>query len=119
MLTHSSPMPRIAPLRVGADAVWSRNAWGARLGFMHAAAQNRVPNLGAHPGVTTAGHTLWNAGLNYHTHSGPTHWLLFAKLDNLTNKLAYASTSVLIQTLGTNAPPLPGRSLKVGAQVSF
>ena len=118
-LTDNSPMPRIAPLRVGADAVWSRNAWGARLGFMHAAAQNRVPNNGAHPGITTAGHTLWNAGLNYHTHSGPTHWLWFAKLDNLTNKLAYSSTSVLTQTLGANAPPIAGRSLKVGAQVSF
>ncbi len=118
-LTHNSPMPRIAPMRLGADAVWSRHAWGARFGFMHAAAQNRVPNHGADPGITTAGHTMWNAGLNYHTHSGPTHWLLFAKLDNLTNKVAYASTSVLIQTMGANAPPLPGRSLKVGAQVSF
>ena len=118
-LTDNSPMPRIAPMRVGADAVWSRNAWGARLGFMHAAAQNRVPNNGADPGITTAGHTLWNAGLNYHTHSGPTHWLWFAKLDNLTNKLAYSSTSVLTQTLGANAPPIAGRSLKVGAQVSF
>ncbi len=118
-LTHNSYLPRIAPLRVGADAVWSRNAWGARLGFMHAAAQNRVPDNGADPGITTASHTLWNAGVNYHMHSGPTHWLLFAKLDNLTNKLAYSSTSVLTQTLGANAPPLAGRSLKVGAQVSF
>jgi iron complex outermembrane receptor protein len=118
-LTHNSPMPRIAPMRVGADAVWSRNAWGARFGFMHAAAQNRVPNNGADPGITTAGHTLWNAGLSYHTHSGPTHWLLFAKLDNITNKLAYSSTSVLTQTMRDNAPPIAGRSLKVGAQVSF
>ena len=118
-LTHNSPMPRIAPMRVGADAVWSRNAWGARLGFMQAAAQNRVPNNGTHPGITTAGHTLWNAGLNYHTHSGPTHWLLFAKLDNLTNKLAYSSTSVLTQTMRDNAPPIAGRHLKLGAQVSF
>ena len=118
-LTHKSYLPRIAPMRVGADAVWSRHAWGARFGFLHAAAQNRVPDNGADPGITTASHTLWNAGLNYHTHSGPTHWLLFAKLDNLTNKLAYTSTSVLTQTLGTNAPPLAGRSLKVGAQVSF
>jgi len=118
-LTHNSPMPRIAPMRAGTDAVWSRNAWGARFGFMHAAAQNRVPNNGADPGITTAGHTLWNAGLNYHTHSGPTHWLLFAKLDNLTNKLAYSSTSVLTQTMRDNAPPIAGRSLKVGAQVSF
>jgi iron complex outermembrane receptor protein len=118
-LTHNTPMPRIAPMRAGADAVWSRNAWGARFGFMTAAAQNRVPNNGSEPGVTTAGHTLWNAGLNYHTHSGPTHWLWFAKLDNITNKLAYSSTSVLTQTMGTNAPPIAGRSLKVGAQVSF
>jgi iron complex outermembrane receptor protein len=103
-------------MRVGADAVWSRNAWGARFGFMHAAAQNRVPE----GNITTAGHTLWNAGLNYHAHTyGPTHWLLFAKLDNITNKLAYSSTSVLTQTMGTNAPPIAGRSLKVGAQVSF
>jgi iron complex outermembrane receptor protein len=114
-LTHNSPLPRIAPMRLGADAVWSRNAWGARFGFMHSAAQNRVPD----GGVTTAGHTLWNAGLNYHTHSGPTHWLLFAKLDNITNKLAYSSTSVLTQTMRDNAPPIAGRSLKVGAQVSF
>ncbi|MEY4438568.1 MAG: hypothetical protein RIQ36_32 [Pseudomonadota bacterium] len=115
-LTHNSYLPRIAPMRVGADAVWSRHAWGARFGFMHAAAQNRVPE----GNITTAGHTLWNAGINYHAHTyGPTHWLLFAKLDNITNKLAYSSTSVLTQTMGTNAPPIAGRSLKVGAQVSF
>ncbi len=115
-LTHNSYLPRIAPMRVGADAVWSRNAWGARFGFMHAAAQNRVPD----GGVTTAGHTLWHAGINYHAHTyGPTHWLLFAKLDNITDKLAYSSTSVLTQTMGTYAPPIAGRSLKVGAQVSF
>ncbi|CAN1540674.1 CirA Outer membrane receptor proteins, mostly Fe transport [Burkholderiaceae bacterium] len=118
-LTHNSPMPRIAPMRVGADAVWSRHAWGARLGFMHAAAQNRVPNNGAEPGITTAGHTLWNAGLNHHMHTGAVHWMTFAKLDNITNKLAYSSTSVLTQTLGTNAPPLAGRSLKLGLQASF
>jgi iron complex outermembrane receptor protein len=118
-LTHNTPLPRIAPMRLGADAVWSRNAWGARLGFMHAAAQNRVPNNGANPGVSTAAHMLWNASLNYHAHSGPTHWLLFAKLDNLTNQLAYSSTSVLTQTMGSNAPPLAGRSVKVGAQLSF
>ena len=118
-LTHNSPMPRIAPMRVGADAVWSRNAWGARLGFMHAAAQNRVPDNGANPGITTASHTLWHAALNYHAHSGPTHWLWFAKLDNITNKLAYSSTSVLTQTMRDNAPPLAGRSIKLGAQVSF
>ena len=114
-LSNNVPLPRIAPLRLGTDAVWSRNAWGARLGFTHAAAQNRIPDNG----VATAGYTLLNAGLNYHTHTGPTHWLLFAKLENITNKLAYSSTSVLTQTMGSNAPPLAGRNLKVGAQMSF
>jgi iron complex outermembrane receptor protein len=118
-LTNNAPMPRIAPMRFGTDVIWSRQAWGARFGFMSAAAQNRVPNNDTDSGVTTAGYILWNAGLNYHLHSGPTHWLLFAKLDNITNKLAYSPTSVLTQTMGENAPPLAGRSLKVGAQVGF
>jgi len=122
-LTNHQPMPRIAPMRVGSDAVWSYNAWGARFGFMHAAAQDRVPDNNGVAGVTTASYTLWNAGLNYHAHTAQTHWMLFAKLDNLTNKLAYSSTSVLTQTMAmntpANAPPLAGRSLKLGLQASF
>ena len=115
-LTYNRPLPRIAPTRLGADWVWSRAAWGARLGVLHAGAQQRVP----HPGdVTTAGYTLLNASVNYHTHTGATHWMMFAKLDNLTNQLAYSSTSVLTQTMGSNAPPLAGRSLKLGLQASF
>ena len=120
-LTNGRPMPRIAPMRLGADALWSKNAWGARFGFMHAEAQNRMPYYSNVTPVTTAAYTLWNAGLNYHAHSGPTHWMFFAKLDNLTNKLAYSSTSVLTQTLSGSglAPPLAGRSLKLGLQASF
>ncbi len=119
-LTNGRPMPRIAPMRLGADALWSKNAWGARFGFMHAGAQNRMPYYSNVTPVTTAAYTLWNAGLNYHAHSGPTHWMFFAKLNNLTNKLAYSSTSSLTQTMSSSlAPPLAGRSLKLGLQASF
>jgi len=119
-LTNGRPMPRIAPMRLGADALWSKNAWGARFGFMHAGAQNRMPYYSNVTPVTTAAYTLWNAGLNYHAHSGPTHWMFFAKLDNLTNKLAYSATSSLTQTMSSSlAPPLAGRSLKLGLQASF
>ena len=115
-LTYNRPLPRIAPTRLGADWVWSHAAWGARVGLLHAGAQQRVP----HPGdVTTASYTLLNAAVNYHTHTGATHWMMFAKFDNLTNKLAYSSTSVLTQTMGSHAPPLAGRSVKVGLQASF
>ena len=118
-VTNNRPLPRIAPMRLGADALWSQNAWGARLGFLHAGAQNRMPTYSNVTPVTTASYTTWNAGLNYHTHHGPTHWMFFAKLDNLNNKLAYSSTSVLTQSMGSSAPPLAGRSVKVGLQASF
>ena len=118
-VTNNRPLPRIAPMRLGADALWSQNAWGARLGFLHAGAQNRMPTYSNVTPVTTASYTTWNAGLNYHTHHGPTHWMFFAKLDNLNNKLAYSSTSVLTQSMGSTAPPLAGRSVKVGLQASF
>ncbi len=115
-VTHNRPLPRIAPMRVGADWVWAHQAWGARFGFTHAGAQHRVPQPGD---VTTAGYTVWNAGVNYQTRRAGTRWMLFAKLDNLTNQLAYSSTSVLTQTMGSNAPPLAGRSVKLGLQANF
>lgn len=120
-LTNGRPMPRIAPMRLGADALWSKNAWGARFGFMHAGAQNRMPYYTGVTTVPTAAYTMWNAGLNYRAHSGQTNWMFFAKLDNLTNKLAYSSTSVLTQTMSSSglAPPFAGRSLKLGLQASF
>jgi iron complex outermembrane receptor protein len=120
-LTNGRPMPRIAPMRLGADALWSKNAWGARFGFMHAGAQNRMPYYTNVTSVPTAAYTMWNAGLNYRAHSGQTNWMFFAKLDNLTNKLAYSSTSVLTQTMSSSglAPPFAGRSLKLGLQASF
>jgi len=118
-ITNGRPLPRIAPMRLGADALWSQNAWGARFGFLHAGAQTRMPTYSNVTPVTTVGYTTWNAGLNYHAHSGPTHWMVFAKLDNLSNKLAYSSTSVLTQSMGSSAPPLAGRSVKVGLQASF
>ena len=115
-LTHDQPLPRIAPLRVGGDLLWSREGWGARLGLTHAMAQNRVPEGQR----STPGHTLWSLGLNHHTHRGRLHWLWFARLDNLTNQTAYAATSILRQTLAAErVPPLPGRSLRLGLQLSF
>jgi len=119
-LTNGRPMPRIAPMRLGADALWSKNAWGARFGLMHAGAQNKMPYYTNVTSVPTAAYTMWNAGLNYRAHSGQTNWMFFAKLDNLTNKLAYSSTSSLTQTMSSSlAPPLAGRSLKLGLQASF
>jgi iron complex outermembrane receptor protein len=42
----------------------------------------------------------------------------FARLNNVTNQLAYSASSVLTSTAFPKAP-MPGRSLKVGMQASF
>jgi iron complex outermembrane receptor protein len=113
------PLPRIAPWRVGASLNWAQAAWTASLGADHAGAQLRVPATagGQRPGTTEA-YSLWNAAASYRQQAGPTQLLWYARLDNLTNALAYSATSVLTTTVFPKAP-LPGRSLKVGLRLAF
>lgn len=112
--TSGEPLPRIAPWRVGLSGVYRWDAWQTRIGFDHAGAQRRVP-VGSE---ATASYTLWHAGLNYRQKltMGTVNW--FARLDNLTNALAYSATSVLTSTVPGRVP-LPGRSLKLGLQWQF
>jgi iron complex outermembrane recepter protein len=114
-VSTGQPLPRIAPLRVGATAVWGSGPWGARLGFDHAFSQNRVPDVGQR---TTSAYTLWNAAVTYSMKQGASNLMWYARIDNLTNQLAYSATSVLTTTAFPKAP-LPGRSLKIGFQVNF
>ena len=83
--------------------------------FDHYAAQDRVPEVGAR---STGGYTLWNAALAYRMKVQATDFTWYARLDNLTNRLAYSATSILTTTVYP-AAPLPGRSLKVGLRVTF
>ena len=112
--TTGQNLPRIAPARVGAALAWSQGAWGAGFAIKHVAAQNDVA-----PGQpTTAAYTLLNASLRYQQKMGSSTLLWFAKIDNLSDVLAYSTTSILTQTAPGKAP-LPGRSLKLGLQASF
>ncbi len=113
-VSSGQPLPRIPPVRVGASLKYVSGAFGTSLGFDRSSAQSRVP-VGDQ---ATAAYTLWNAAASYRVTAGPTSWLWYARLDNLTNQLAYSATSVLTTTVFPNAP-LPGRSLKVGLQASF
>jgi iron complex outermembrane receptor protein len=114
-LDSGEPLPRIAPARLGATLVWGVGPFGARLGFDHALAQRRVPATGQR---ATDAYTLWNAALTFKQQAGASQLLWFARVDNLTNELAYSASSVLTTTAFPKAP-LPGRSLKVGMQVAF
>jgi iron complex outermembrane receptor protein len=114
-LDTGEPLPRIAPLRVGATLAYGNGPWGARLGFDYNAAQHRVPSVGARE---TDAYTLWNAAITYKMKVQRANLTWYARIDNITNKLAYSPTSILTTTVYPNAP-LPGRSLKVGLRVTF
>ena len=107
-------LPRIAPWRVGSTLLWGSGAWGANFGFDHSGAQTRVPATDR----ATDAYTLWNLAGTYRMRAGAASLLWFARLDNLTNQLAYSASSVLTTTAFQKAP-MPGRSLKVGLQASF
>jgi iron complex outermembrane receptor protein len=108
------PLPRIAPLRVGATLAYAQGPWTAKLGADAYAAQSRVP-AGS---VATGAYTLVNASLAYRQKldNAVLHW--FARLDNLTDQLAYSASSILTST-AFGKSPLPGRSFKLGVQVGF
>ena len=113
-LTNSRDLPRIAPARIGATLNWAAGPLGTSLGFDRSAAQSRVS-----PGDrTTDAYTRWSAALTYRQNTEPARLLWYARLDNLTNQLAYSATSVLTTTAFAKAP-LPGRSVKVGLQAAF
>ena len=114
-LSTGQPLSRIPPMRLGATLKYASGPFGANLGFDYSAAQKPVPT----GDQATAANTRWNAGASYRTKSGTASLLWYARLDNITNKLAYSATSVLTTTAFPNAPPLPGRSLKIGLQASF
>jgi iron complex outermembrane receptor protein len=114
-LDTGEPLPRIAPLRLGATLVYGNGPWSARLGFDYNAAQRHVPSVGARE---TDAYTLWNAALTYRMKVQRANLTWYARIDNITNKLAYSPTSILTTTVYPNAP-LPGRSLKVGLRVTF
>jgi len=43
---------------------------------------------------------------------------VYARIDNITNELAYSASSILTTTAFPNVP-LPGRSAKVGLRATF
>lgn len=108
------PLPRIAPARFGATLQWTQGSWTGSVGLNRAAAQTRVPS-GQLP---VGAYTLWNAALTHRLQAGAANLLLFARLDNAGDVLAYSASSILTHTAPGKAP-LPGRSIKLGLQGQF
>jgi iron complex outermembrane receptor protein len=96
------PLPRIPPLRLTAGTNWSMGPWAARAEVVYAAEQDRIPIYD----VPTPAYTIVNLGASYRLNFTGAEGLVFLRLNNLTNELAYNAT-----TIGTVRPlaPLPGR----------
>lgn len=109
-LDDGSNLPRIAPARIGAELLWQRQGWSARLGGMRINGQNDVA-AGEEP---TDGYTLVNANLTYHWDKGDTGYEVFLEGRNLSDTEARAHTSFLKEIA-----PLPGRALQAGFRVFF
>ena len=111
-LSTGEPLPRIAPLRATLGLNWEHAAWTARAEVQRAQRQSRVPS----DDVATPGWTQINLSASYKTQLGGKDAMLFVKLNNLGNQLAYnAATIATVRELS----PLPGRALMAGLRVAF
>ena len=105
-------LPRQPPLRGMLGLNWQQGPWTGRAEVQQASAQRRVPSSDE----ATAGWTLVNLSASYTLNLGPQEALLFAKLQNAGNRLAYSATTT--QTLRPLSP-LPGRAVTMGLRLAF
>ncbi len=110
--SSAEPLPRLAPMRTTLALNVAQGAWTTRVEVQRAERQTKVPSTDA----ATAGWTLLNLSASYTLNLGERDVLLFAKLQNATNALAYsASTIATVRPLA----PLPGRALSLGMRLTF
>ena len=106
------PLPRIPPLRLRLGAAWTVAGWTLRGDVTRAQRQDRVPD----DDRPTPGYTLLDLGASRSMEVGDAQALLFVRLDNATDELAYnAGSIVTVRRLA----PLPGRSVSAGLRVTF
>lgn len=103
-------LPRIAPLRIGASAIYNYKKVGFRLDADYTFKQGKL----AQNETPTDGYTMFNAGLDYSLDVGPTNSILYLKATNLLDQEARSHVSFL-----KNIAPLPGRSIMAGIRTAF
>lgn len=109
-LDQGGDLPRVPPLRAGAELAWDSDAFGAELAVQHVFEQDEVAALE----TTTGPYTLLDAGLTWRPGWAGPDALLFLKATNLLDEVARVHTSPLKDTV-----PLPGRSFGAGLRIAF
>jgi iron complex outermembrane receptor protein len=111
-LASGEPLARIAPVRTTVGLNWLQDRWTARAEVQTAQRQNRVPSNA----TATPGWTMVNLSANYKVRVGEADGMLFAKLHNIGDQLAYnASTIETVRPLA----PLGGRALMLGLRMAL
>ena len=109
--TLEGNLPRIAPMRLGVDLDWRRNAWRASLSAVNYRAQNDVADYE----TPSDGYVLVDANLAWHHDSvGGLGIEWFVDAQNLADEESRQHTSFL-----KDVAPLPGRILGTGIRVFF
>lgn len=109
-LDDGTNVPRIPPMRIGAELHYEADNWHAEFGMTHYAKQDKVGPLE----TSTDSYTLVNASFNYYMDIQNNEAVLFVKGNNLTDEEARVHSSFLKEVA-----PLPGRSIVVGARYNF
>ena len=107
--TDDDDLPRIQPLRLGAQLDYSSETWSAGVEVIHHAEQNDVSSF------QTDSFTMVNANVVLHLNdTGPMNWDVFMRGSNLLDEDARRSTSFRAAFV-----PLPGASLQLGVRARF
>jgi len=104
-------IPRMPPLRYGAQFDYSRGALSSYLRLTRADEQTHAGDLE----TTSAGYVLLDVGVNYQLKAyRDTKWLVFAKGKNLLDQNIRNATSYL-----RNFAPEAGRAAEIGIRLSY
>jgi iron complex outermembrane receptor protein len=103
-------LPQIPPLRVGAEARYSRGAWSTGVSAHRHAGQDRV----ADDELPTDGYTMLGADATWTLPWQGRRVLAYLRADNLLDEDARRHTSPLKERA-----PLPGRSFGAGVRLEF
>jgi iron complex outermembrane receptor protein len=106
----SRNLPRIPAHRFGVKLDTEWNHWHGLVEFYRVSKQDKVADFES----PTAGYNMLNLGTHYTTRIGGVPAQFYARVNNVTNELAYSHTSFIKEVA-----PLTGRNLTVGLRVIF
>ncbi|MCC2971421.1 TonB-dependent receptor domain-containing protein [Massilia sp. IC2-476] len=106
----SRNIPRIPAHRIGVRLNADWQAWHGMVELVRVGKQDRVAEFEGR----TGGYNMLNLGTHYTTRIGGVPAQLYARINNLTNELAFSHTSFIKE-----AAPLPGRNITAGLRFVF